>query len=35
MDIGLFITIAWIALAIITLAVTPDENPKKWGINNV
>lgn len=29
MDIGLFITIAWIALAIITLAVTPDENPKK------
>lgn len=29
MDIGLFITIAWVALAIITLAVTPDEDPKK------
>lgn len=29
MDIGLFITIAWIALAIITLAVTPNEDQKK------
>lgn len=29
MDIGLFITIAWVALAIITLAATPNENSKK------
>lgn len=29
MDIGLFITIAWITLAIITLAVTPNEDQKK------
>ena len=29
MDIGLFITIAWIALAIITLTITPDEDQKK------
>lgn len=29
MDIGLIITIAWVTLAIITLAVTPNENSKK------